>query len=295
MTAIEDTVQAESPEAHVAPGDFVVPEPRDADSSLIANFDRSRLPDLQAGTTAIFYCTRGDTRMEFTQSLLALTQHSHTRTKVIAAMGRIASGNLALHRNEAIEDFLITGAEWAWLLDDDEQIAPDTLDKLHEVADVTGVRVVGGLYSNIGMDGNLIPMAYFFDPDTDRIQNYSAANIGRMIRDGGKSALVGSTGCGCLLIHRDVIVEMLERFGAPMPWFANDIALDLVSKIPVVQGEDHTFFRRLREIGHQIHVRLDTEITHYKIMAIDNDHLVRQAEAALAAEATDTHEGPALP
>lgn len=295
MTATEDIVLTESPEAHVAPGDFVVPE-RDLNESLIHEFDRSRLPELQVGTTAIFYCTRGDTRMEFTQSLLAITQHAHARTKVIAAMGRIASGNLALHRNETLEDFLVTGAEWAWLLDDDEQIAPDTLDKLHEVADVTGVRVVGGLYSNIGMDGNLIPMAYYLDPDTDRTVNYTAANVGRKIRDGGKSVLVDSTGCGCLLIHRDVIVEMLERFGAPMPWFANDIALDMVTKAPVVQGEDHTFFRRLREIGHKVQLRIDTEITHFKTMAIDNDHLVRQADAAdLAAADADTHEGPALP
>lgn len=265
MTAVEEALTDESP---VSAGDFVVPERE----SLTYDFDRSKLPPLLEGKVAIFYCTRGDNRMEFTQSLLALTQHS--AGTIIAALGRIASGNLALHRNETVEDFLTTGAEWMWMLDDDMQFAPDTLDKLLEVAAVTGEAVVAGLYCNVGLDGDIIPMAYYFDPATDRLHAYSKENIGRMIRSGGKSALVDSTGCGCLLVRRDVLVTMLEKWGAPLPWFANDVALDAETKVPVVQGEDHTFFRRLREIGHRVQLRIDTEITHFKTMAITNTHLL---------------------
>lgn len=275
MTAVEEHITDESP---AAAGDFVVPE----HESLTWDFDRSKLPPLREGKVAIFYCTRGDNRMEFTQSLLALTQHSGGT--IIAAMGRIASGNLAVHRNETVEDFLMTGAEWMWLVDDDMQFAPDTLDKLLEVTENTKEQVVGGLYCNIGLDGNLIPMAYYFDPETDRLHAYSSANIGKMIRDGGKSALVDSTGCGCLLVHREIFVGMLEQWGPPLPWFANDIAFDRETKVPVVQGEDHTFFRRLREMGHRLQLRLDVEITHYKTMAITNDHLL---ELVTEPETTD--------
>lgn len=278
MTDVAELLDS-SPVDPVSAGEFIAP--RD-EVSITWDFDRSKLPPLLAGKVAIFYCTRGDTRMEFTQSLLALTQHN--AGTIIAAMGRIASGNLAVHRNETVEDFLTTGAEWMLMLDDDMQLAPDTIDKLLEVAAVMNAQVVGGLYCNIGLDGNLIPMAYYYDADSDRTVNYSSENIGKMIRDGGKAAVVGSTGCGCLLINREILVGMLEKWGPPMPWFANDISLDLETKVPVVQGEDHTFFRRLREMGHALHLRIDTDITHFKIMAITNQHLL---DSIPATDSTD--------
>lgn len=235
-------------------------------------------PAIVPGSVALMYCTRGDTRFEFAQSLVAIGQAQLEGHPLMYVLGRIASGNLAVHRNEVCQDFLNLDAEYLWMLDDDLQIGTEVLGQLFEVIDVTGLKVVGGLYSNVGLNGGVIPMAYYYSDD-NRVENYTAENIGRMIANGGKSAEVDSTGAGCLLIHRSVLEEMLKRWEGPMPWFANDIVISTEGK-PVVQGEDHTFFRRLREIGEKLQVRLDVDLTHFKTMAITNQFLVDAANRA---------------
>lgn len=236
------------------------------------------IPPIVEGSVALMYCTRGDTRFEFTQSVLGLTQAKETDGRIAYVLGRIASGNLAVHRNEVVMDFLATPAEFLWFVDDDMQFADDTLAKLLEVHEATGCRVVGGLYSNVGLDGGIIPMAYHLTA-TNRVQAYSAWNIVKQLDAGAKSLLIYSTGAGCLLIHRSVLEAMVERYGLPMPCFANEIHPDSDGKL-VVQGEDHTFFRRLHSMGIEAQLRLDVDVTHFKMIALTTQHLRQTADAS---------------
>lgn len=241
--------------------------------------EEATTPAIVPGSVALMYCTRGECRFEFAQSLVGIVNQPLEGHPLKYVLGRIASGNLAVHRNEVVADFLALDAEWLWMVDDDMQIAPDVLEKLFDVVEhTTNIFVVGGLYANVGLDGGVIPMTYYYSDD-NRVENYSAANIGRMILKGAKSAEVDSTGAGCLLVHRSVFEVMLEKWGAPMAWFANDLIPDASGKL-VVQGEDHTFFRRVREIGHKVHVRLDVDIAHFKPIALTNDQLVELSKRA---------------
>lgn len=235
------------------------------------------IPPIVEGSVALMYCTRGEVRFEFAQSILGLVQAKETEGRISFVLGHIASGNLAVHRNEVVMEFLATPAEYLWFCDDDMQFGHDTLAKMIEVREATGCRVVGGLYSNVGLDGGIIPMAYWLTP-SNRVQAYAPWNIVKSLDNGVKSLKIYSTGCGCLLIHRSVLEEMVAKYGLPMPCFANEIHEDSDGR-PVVQGEDHTFFRRLHDMGIEAQLRLDVDVTHFKITALTTQHLRQMADA----------------
>ena len=235
-------------------------------------------PPVVEGSVAIMYLTRGEVRFEFSQSLIALMQQK-SALEVTYILGQIGSGNLAVHRNEVVAKFLTeTPAEFLLLLDDDMQFPTDIIDKLYDVLDNTGLRIVGGLYGNIGTDGGMIPMAYHLH-ENNRLEPYSATAIGQLINKGGKSVKVWSTGAGCLLIHRSLLEDMVERYGWPMPCFDNPIVPD-ASGHPVVQGEDHGFFRRLIEMEEEVQVCIDVDLSHFKVMAISRQMFIDAGEKA---------------
>lgn len=237
-------------------------------------------PEVEPGSVALMYLTRGETRYEFTQSVLGAfnhdLEHDHHLRNVL---GRIGSGNLAVHRNEVVSDFLnLTTCEWLWCVDDDIQLQPDTLYKLLESADTWDARVVCGLYANVGMSGDIIPMSYFINAD-NRIQNHSSAYIAEKLAATQKVIRVHGSGAGCLLVHRSVLEDCALKYGWPMPCFVNSVIEDTEGH-PVVQGEDHGFFRRLFELDIPVILRLDVDLTHFKVIAITDQHIIQSAAAS---------------
>lgn len=240
-------------------------------------------PEVEPGTVALMYLTRGETRYEFMQSVLGVfnhdLEHDHHLRNVL---GRIGSGNLAVHRNEVVSDFLnLTTCEWLLCVDDDIQLQPDTVYKLLDTAKHWEGKVVCGLYANVGMSGDIIPMSYFINSE-NRVQNHSAGYIAEKMAAGEKVIRVHGSGAGCLLVHRSVLEECAVKYGWPMPCFVNSIIEDSIGH-PVVQGEDHGFFRRLYDLDIPVLLRLDVDLTHFKVIAITDQHIIQMA-------ATETEE-----
>jgi hypothetical protein len=65
-------------------------------------------------------------------------------------------------------------------------------------------------------------------------------------------------GAGFLMLHRDVVNDVYERYGHPYPWFAEDVHDG--------QGfsEDLSFCLRAQECGYDIHVDSRVQVAHYK-------------------------------
>lgn len=265
-------------------------EPEAVDSvavDIMENTDYSSLLEGLDGRVMVAYLNPGEVRHEFAQSLLGLMNHDITHDHHIGGIyGRLASGNLAVHRNEVVEHFLTTKHEWLLCFDADLEIAPDTADILLASALANELSVVCGLYVNVSSVGSIIPMIYLHNASTRyRTENIKAGVVAQWIEDGVDLVRADSTGAGCLLVHRSVLVTMLEKFGAPMPWFANDVAQDGDGR-PVVQGEDHSFFLRLKELDIPVHVHLGVELTHMKVNGFHKRHLAQvAAQEAAQAEA----------
>ena len=227
------------------------------------------------GRVALFNLNPGEVRHEFFLSCLNLVvQDSQTSKHIGGVYPRIASGNLGIHRNEAAMFFYNDlPFEWMWFVDSDIQLAASTLDKLMKVADPKTAPIVSGLYINVGIDGNIVPMVYNYGKagEQTKFYPYTPNEIASYIEN-EETILADGTGAGCLLIHRSVIERMVEYFGLPMPMFGNDIAED------VVNGEDFTFCLRAKKLNYPIHVICFKDLSHIKPHAITAQHLIEVSQ-----------------
>lgn len=127
-------------------------------------------------------------------------------------------------------------AQWVWIMDDDHVFAPTVLLQLLDKQ----VDVVVPLYAQ--RQPPFRPCAFKAEmPDGSfEIHNWTDLE--------GKSGLlpVVSAGKGGILIRRRVLERMAE------PWF------EWKGKV----GEDHYFFKKIRALGYQPYVDLDTPLGH---------------------------------
>lgn len=216
---------------------------------------------------AIFNLNPGEVRHEFFLSILNLVvTDSQTESPLIAGVWpRIGGANLAIHRNEAVEFFYNDlPFEWLLFIDSDIQVGQDTVVKLMEYADPDSAPIVSGLYVNVSIDGNIIPMGYHYEPGTG---NNFVPLTAQEIAD-NDVAVVEGVGAGCLLIHRSVIDRMIAAYGWPAPCFQNDIVEG------VINGEDFTFCLRARELGIPILLVNTVDLVHIKPHGITKAHLM---------------------
>ncbi len=188
-----------------------------------------------------------------------------------AAGGRILNGggfipitsgpNLNTARNKQVRQFLTMDADWLLIVDSDMAFEPDALERLMVEADPVEAPIVGGLCFGKKQlaDGTLEywPTLYKFDKDmkTFRFNEWPENTM----------FPVNATGTAFLLIHRDVLVAMADKFADrdPWPWF-EEVNFD-----GHVYGEDVTFCIRAQQCGFPIHVHTGVSITHMKQEAID--------------------------
>lgn len=233
-----------------------------------------------AGRVVIYNLNPGEVRHEFLISCLNLVVQDSQNEKYIAGIfPRIAGGNLGIHRNECVEHFvnqLPFECEWMLFLDSDLQVGADTLTKLFKVASPSS-PIVAGLYVNVSTDGLIIPMVYDYRPgEGNNFHPWNGDEIKKMLDDGETIAECDGVGAGCLLIHRSVIDQMVDKYGWPMPCFGNDIVFN--EGKGVVNGEDFTFCLRAKELNIPIVTILDVDLIHVKPHGITREHLFQFAK-----------------
>lgn len=218
----------------------------------------------------------GEVRSEFASSTLELIMHDiNTNRHVYAVDFNHSGAGVAMFRNQSIEKFLTTEAEAIFFVDSDIKFPPDTLDRLVDHLEPIQRPVISGLYF-LAMDEGVRPAVFTLqDPEPGKTNRHMGAwptlpdEMGLQPCDG--------VGAGCLLIHRSILEEMLMEYGLPQPWFADEIWYG------EVYGEDLSFGQRMKKIGRQLYVDLDTQVEHIKPISLSINTFNAQRKALLNA------------
>lgn len=183
----------------------------------------------------IGFCHRPEWSDEFGYSMLATVAHPR-----VAAYKGFRSGPIIDYtRNLIVRRFLDTDIEWLLMVDADMSWTQDQLDRICELAG-DDRRIVSGWYQRQVGD-QTVPIC---------------TRGGRHVSDGQGVVKVDTTGCGFLLIHRDVFAKVQH------PWFK--VEWDDEG----CRGEDVTFCDKARTVGFDVFVDTDTHIGHLKTVRI---------------------------
>ncbi len=176
-------------------------------------------------------------------------------------------GLLTRSRNVLVKNFLEqTDAAWLLMFDADQRLTLDTWDLLIKTADRKERPVVAGLV-----------FAAFTD-DSDNLR--PVPTIYRMLPEYGLQCIddypenkvieIDAAGTGCLLIHRDILLELqskaTENQGKNWSWFV-DGAIN-----GTWFGEDLLFSKRLKSLGVPIHAHTGAICAHKKNFWLTDQH-----------------------
>lgn len=206
-------------------------------------------------SVVLAWCSAGEVRTEFARSLAA----SLMRTPTAAVIDLTSGPRIAEARNQIVDGFATTDAEWLWMVDSDMVFAPDCLERLLVVADRTAAPIVGALCRT----SKGAPTMFRFDADGEpqRVVEW----------DEGVVLDVDATGTGCVLIHRRVFAALKNKYGTlpsgaenPYPWFVEGAT----TPKGAVLGEDTAFMLRARSLGIPVKVATGVKVGHVKMTVI---------------------------
>jgi hypothetical protein len=197
------------------------------------------------------------------QSILSLVMAS-PRVGPYTAM-KCGTDGLVAARNQTVEAFLSSPAEWLFWIDTDMGFAPDALDRLLAAADPDTAPIVGALcFSNRethtdGFGGYrcmAVPTAFRW------LQLENGQNGFQPIWDYPKDAVipVAGTGSACIVIHRSVFEKVQAAEGGNPAWY-NRLTNPTTNQ---VVGEDLSFCYRAAQAGLPMFVDTGTKTTHLK-------------------------------
>jgi hypothetical protein len=207
------------------------------------------------------YLSGGDTRVEFTKSIGAMTAHSVSTGSLIGALPHVSGPRIAAGRNHLVESFLATPGEWLFMVDDDMTFDSDVIERFLSVADPVKAPIVGGLAFATGRDG-IFPTMFRIHPEFKVPTRIDQWPLGEVVE-------VDGTGAACLFIHRSVFERMAEEFEKPWQWF-QETTLN-----GNTVGEDMTFCLRARALGFPILVDTSIQFGHVKPRIIDENEYFR--------------------
>lgn len=195
---------------------------------------------------------------------------------LMRAIQAVGAGAFSLDRarNEIVERFLATDAEWLLQIDTDMKWAPQDVLDLLKTADRRHRPVVGALCFKLqGMNEDygaiLIPTLYRKDEHGETRPVLTYKGVER----------VDATGAAFLLIHRDVLTKMGGN------WFSHHPEQETAS-------EDWAFSLRLRDAGFPLHVDTRIRIGHEKAVVFGEPEY-RRTMAAIVANEGQPKEGAA--
>jgi len=193
-------------------------------------------------------------------------------------------GNIGLttrSRNLVVKTFLeTTNAAWLLMIDSDERLSIENFNKLVDAAHDKDRPIVSGLVFAAFFDNDdalrPVPTIYRMDPEKglEAIDGYP---IDELIE-------VDAVGTGCILIHRDVLLEMQKQTtpnqGKDWAWFVEGAINGTYF------GEDLLFSKRLKSMGYKIHAHTGAILPHHKQFWLDErhhtpmrDHAIQQNQA----------------
>jgi len=170
-------------------------------------------------------------------------------------------------RNIVVKTFLeTTKAEWLLMIDSDERLTLDTWHLLVEAAHDKDRPIVSGLVFAAFFDNDdqlrPVPTIYRMNPETG-LQPIDDYPLNTLME-------VDAIGTGCILIHRDVLLDMqnqaTENQGKDWAWFVEGAIAGTYF------GEDLLFSKRLKSMGYTIHAHTGAILQHNKTFWLDERH-----------------------
>lgn len=209
----------------------------------------------------IGFISPGQVATVFTNSLLDLMREEE---RISGYISLVSGPGISTARCNVVRAFLDmkNKPEWLLMLDADMSFDPDICQKFIDAAHEKIRPVVGGLCFGGGRVGVPFPTLY-------RIPNpaNSKGKLTEIIEDYPDNALckVDATGAACLFIHRDVLLQMYDKFGTmpdghrnPHPWFSE------TAHGGHEYGEDWTFCMRLKQMKVPLYVHTGIKLGHVK-------------------------------
>lgn len=209
------------------------------------------------GGVIVAWLMGGQSTPGFVSSIAALTAVStQLGVDLLGAIPKVSGPRIAAARNDLVEHFLSTNAEWLFMVDDDMVFDHDVLPRLLKSADKYQRPIVGGFAYAAGRDGYFSTIWTMKDGYPVRVDDYPA----------GKLVEVVGTGAACLLVHRRVFEKILaEHEGGPWVWFEETAVGERTI------GEDFTFCLRARKAGFPVYVDTGIEFGHEKLVTINRE------------------------
>ena len=179
-------------------------------------------------------------------------------------------------RNLVVKTFLeTTKSQWLLMVDSDERLSVETWLKLVDSAHHIERPIMSGLVFAAFFDNkdNLRPIPTIYKMDMEKgLEAIDGYPINEIIE-------VDAVGTGCLLIHRDVLLDMQKQAtqnqGKDWAWFVEGAINGQYF------GEDLLFSKRLKSMGYKIHAHTGAILPHQKQFWLDDRHHTLMRNAAL--------------
>lgn len=209
----------------------------------------------------------GNLRAEFMRSSFELIMNDINTDHLIEVVDLHHGGaGVAMFRNQTIEKFLkSTTCDAIWFVDSDIKLQVDTLSRL--AAHLSPEQpIISGLYFN-SLEEGIRPVVFHKEEPgpTGNIHMRPYDSIPNSADLPNGLWQVEGVGAGCLLIHRTQVQAMLDEYGLPQPWFADEI------HNKEVYGEDLAFSERCTNMNVPIYVDVDAHVGHVKPIVLTKE------------------------
>ena len=209
----------------------------------------------------------GGVRAEFMRTTLELIMNDINTNHLIEVVDLHHGGaGVAMFRNQTIEKFLqTTTCDAIFFCDSDIKLETDTVARL--AAHCSPEKpIISGLYFN-SLEAGIRPVA-FCKGEPGPIGNihmepYDHVPSSADLPDGLWE--VDGAGAGCLMLHRSHLLAMLEKYGLPQPWFADEV------HNKEVYGEDLAFCERSTNMGVKTYIDVDAAVGHVKPIVLTKE------------------------
>lgn len=227
------------------------------------------MPERRDDAVTVAYVHPNEVAHSWHMSLVEMIGHDLSHDGRIIRGGWIAikcgTDGLAAARNKAVEQFLADDrADWLFWIDTDMGFAPDTVDRLLEVADPVERPIVGALCfaqrerHTDGMGGyRCTPASTVFDWVS---LESGMGFLGRAQYPVNTLVRAAGTGAACILIHRSAFEKIRNEHG-PI-WY--DRIKNPTTRDVQRMGEDLSFCLRAGALNIPIFVHTGVKTTHYK-------------------------------
>ena len=215
-------------------------------------------------TITLGWCDNGTTEGAFTEGLLKIALHGNKVGFPISYVLR-TQGNQIARQRQTLLDFWYdnTKTDWLFWVDSDIVLDIEIWQKICGLANKDHYPIVSGVYFIAKeLDGNLpiLVPCIFNDVDEYLVEHVHPLPENQVIK-------IDAAGMGLVIMHRDVIAKLKEKYGENSFLFAeNNMAGEKFV------GEDISFFRKCKETDIPVYANTGAISKHIKKVALDTDY-----------------------